>query len=161
MSIMREYDDRRQIDNIYEKAKKNIKKKIETKGLEMKGSTKGQALSEIMAVIDEEMEIDIAEELVNARRILRQFYNKYNEVESLERKIYEKKKILEEQEKVANIASMLTDDVLKNAIIAYNAIKNDYRRGSEDARAIAIAYITSKGREDLKDTFTEVEDGTN
>ena len=121
----------------------------------MKGTAKGQALSEIMAVIDEEMEIDIAEELVNARRILREYYNKYTNLNSLEQQIYEKKKILEEQQKVANIVSMLTDDVLKNAIIAYNAIKNDYRRGSEDARAIAIAYITSKGREDLKDTFTE------
>ena len=152
---MREYEARREIENIYERAKKNIKSKIETKGLAMKGTAKGQALSEIMAVIDEEMEIDIAEELVNARRILREYYNKYTNLNSLEQQIYEKKKILEEQQKVANIVSMLTDDVLKNAIIAYNAIKNDYRRGSEDARTIAIAYITSKGREDLKDTFTE------
>lgn len=39
---MREYEARREIENIYERAKKNIKSKIETKGLAMKGTAKGQ-----------------------------------------------------------------------------------------------------------------------
>ena len=49
---MREYEERREIENFYEKAKKNIKKKIEDKGVSCKGSAKGTALSEIISVLD-------------------------------------------------------------------------------------------------------------
>ena len=155
---MREYEERRQIDNIYEKAKKRIKEQIELKGVSCKGSAKGQALSEIIEVLDKELEIDIAEELVTARRLLREYYSKYTDLESLQRKIYENKQKLEEQKAVEGLVGMLTDEVLKNAIIAYRTIKSE-RHGiygnSEDARAIAIAYITSKGREDFKDVIEE------
>lgn len=156
---MREYVERREIENIYEKAKKNIKAQIEAKGISMKGSAKGQALSEIMAVIDKEMEIGIAEELVTARRLCRQYYSKYSDVEILERKIAENEKKLKEQQAIVDLTSHLTDEVLRNAILAYNAIKIDRYRsaGSVDAKEIAIAYINSKGREDLKDVL-EVEE---
>lgn len=159
---MKEYEERREIENIYEKAKKRIKEQIELKGVSCKGSAKGTALSEIISVLDKELEIGIAEELVTARRLCREYYKKYTEVESLDRKIYEKKKELEQQSAVANTVSLLTDDVLKNAIIAYNSINDNRSRygNKEDAKAIAIAYIKSKGREDLKDTIgmSEAED---
>ena len=148
---MREYEDRREIDNMYEMAKKRIKEKIELKGLSMKGAVKGQALSEIMAVFDDEMGIGITEEMITARRLLRDYYKKYYEVNDLNRKIYEKTQQLKEQQAVEGLVSMLTDDVLKNAIIAYNSISEGRNRG--DAKEIAIAYITAKGREDLKDTL--------
>ena len=156
---MREYEERREIENIYEKAKKNIKAQIEAKGISMKGSAKGQALSEIMAVIDKEMEIGIAEELVTARRLCRQYYSKYTDMAILETKIKENERKLKEQEATVGVVSYLTDETLKNAILAYNAIKSDRFRGagSEDAKEIAIAYINSKGREDLQDVL-EVEE---
>lgn len=157
-SIMREYDDRRAIENFYEKAKKRIKEQIALKGIDMKGGAKGQALTEIMDVLDKELEINIAEEMLTARKMLREYYKKYNEVESLDRKIYENQEKLAEQQAVCNMVSLLTDDVLKNAILAYQAIRNE-RAGrygnSEDAKAIAIAYITAKGREDLKEVIAD------
>lgn len=154
---MREYEERREIDNFYEKAKKNIKKKIEDKGVSCKGSAKGTALSEIISVLDDELEIGMAEELVTARRLCREYYKKYDEVSSLERKISEKKEELEQQRKVVDLVSYLTDETLKNAIIAYNFINDNRGRygNKEDARAIAIAYINSKGREDLKDVISQ------
>ena len=84
---MREYKERRDIENFYEKAKKNIKTQLEAKNISMKGSTKGAALSEILSIIDNEMEINMAEELINARKALRAYYKKYHEVEDLEKKI--------------------------------------------------------------------------
>lgn len=150
---MKEYQDRREIENFYEKAKKNIKEQFELKGISMKGSAKGQALSEIISVIDRELEIGIAQELMTARKLCREYYKQYTELEYLQRQIYENQKKLKEQEATAGMVSLLTDETLKNAILAYNAIKNDYRRGSNDAKDIAIAYITAKGREDLKDTI--------
>lgn len=151
---MREYEERREIEKFYEKAKKNIKAQIEAKGVSMKGGAKGQALSEIMAVIDREMEIFIAEELNTARKLLREYYKKYTELESLKRDIYENQEKLKEQQAVVELVSLLTDETLKNAIIAYNATKNNRRYGNnEDAKAIAIAYIKSKGRQDLEDAF--------
>lgn len=154
---MREYEERREIENFYEKAKKNIKKKIEDKGVFCKGSAKGTALSEIISVLDDELEIGMAEELVTARRLCREYYKKYDEVSSLERKISEKKEELEQQRKVVDLVSYLTDETLKNAIIAYNSINDNRGRygNKEDARAIAIAYINSKGREDLKDVISQ------
>jgi len=156
---MREYEERREIDNIYEGAKKRIKTLIEAKGITMKGTAKGTALSEILSVLDKELEIDIAEELVKARRMCREYYKKYTDMESLDRKIYEKKQELERQNEVANLVSLLSDDVLKNAIIAYNGINDSRSRygNKEDAKAIAIAYIKSKGREDLEATLTGAE----
>ncbi len=160
MSGMREYEDIRQVGNMFEKAKKNIKGQLEAKGLSMKGSAKGQALQEILDILDNELEIGIAEEMITARGLIRTYYKKYNEVESLERKIYENKEKLAEQQAMANMVALLTDDVLKNAILAYQAIKSErseHYGNSEDAKAIAIAYITSKGREDLKDVIDEKE----
>ena len=152
---MREYEERREIENIYDGAKKHIKAMIEAKGVTMKGTAKGVALSEIMSVLDKELEIDIAEELVNARRLCREYYKKYTDLESLDRKIYEKKQELEKQNEVANLVSLLSDEVLKNAIIAYNGINDSRSRygNKEDAKAIAIAYIKSKGREDLEEVL--------
>lgn len=118
----------------------------------MKGGAKGQALSEIINILDQELEIDIAEELLIARRQCHNYYQKYYEVEYLDRKIFEKKKELEAQQALTNTISLLTDDVLKNAIVAYNAIK-DTSRDSHNAKEIAIAYINSKGREDLTDVI--------
>lgn len=158
MSELREYDARRELENLYEKAKKNIKAQIEVKGVSCKGSAKGAALSEIIEVLDKELEIGIAEELMTARRVIREYYNKYTDVESLERKIYENKEKLAEQQATAGMVALLTDEVLKNAILAYQAIKDsDNRRygNREDAKEIAIAYVKSKGREDLKDVITE------
>lgn len=149
---MREYEERREIEKFYETAKKNIKEKIETKGVSCKGGAKGQAITEIMSVFDDEMEIGIAEEMVTARQMLRQYCDKYREIESLERKFYENKKKIEEQEAVKSLVDCLTDEVLRNAILAYNAIRN-----SDNAKEIAIAYIKSKGREDLQDVIDESE----
>ena len=67
---MREYEERREIEKFFEKAKNQIKKQIEMKGVSCKGSAKGTALSEIIAILDDEMEINIAEELVTARRAI-------------------------------------------------------------------------------------------
>lgn len=149
---MREYQDRHDIENIYEKARNNIKKTIEAKNVSMKGSTKGAALSEIIAVIDREMEIGIAEELVTATRLIREYYKKYAVVSHLDREIYEKKQELEKQEKMVGLISHLTDETLKNAIIAYNCIK-DTSRDSHNAKEIALAYINAKGRSDLNDVI--------
>ena len=148
---MREYDDRRELENIYEKVRKNIKEQIELKGVSMKGSAKGNALSEIMSVFDDELGINIADELRIGRALIRKYYNKYNDIQSLEMKYNENKRKLEEQEAVSGMVSLLTDEVLKNAIVAYNALSE--RRGRTDAKDIVIAYITSKGREDLKDVI--------
>lgn len=157
IKTMREYEERREINNIYEKAKKNIKEQIEAKGISMKGSAKGAALSEIISVLDKQLEIGIAEELVTAAKLCREYYKKYTDVESLETRYREAEEKIKEQQAVVDLVSHLTDDVLKNAIIAYNAMNNNsrYGRSNNDAKDIAIAYITSKGREDLKDVLQE------
>jgi len=152
---MREYEERREIEKFYDTVKKNIKSMLEAKGVQMKGSAKGSALSEILGVIDEAMEIGMAEELVTARNLCRAYYKKYSDVISLERQISDKKKELEQQNKVVDLVSHLTDETLKNAIIAYNAMDDNRGRygNREDVKAIVIAYINSKGREDLKDVI--------
>ena len=147
--MINEYSDRREIDNIYDKVKKNIKEQIELKGVSCKGSTKGTALSEIMSVFDDELGLGIAKEMIDGRKIIRQYYSKYSDVSDLERQYRENEKKLKEQQKVADLVSLLTDEVLKNAIIAYNAVK-DTSRDMHNAKDIAIAYINSKGREDLQ-----------
>ena len=148
---MREYDDRRELDNYYEKVRQNIKAQIELKGVSMKGSAKGNALSEILSVFDDELGINIADELRTGRALIRKYYSKYNDIQSLEMKYNENKRKLEEQEAVSGMVSLLTDEVLKNAIVVYNALSE--RRGRTDAKDIVIAYINSKGREDLSDVI--------
>lgn len=153
-----EYETQREIKNIYDKSKKAIKGLIEAKGVSCKGSAKGTALSEILSVFDDELGICIAEELVNARRAVRQYYKKYNDIEALEMQYREKEEKLKEQKALADTISLLTDDVLKNAIIAYKALGEDrYRRNGSEAKEIVIEYIRSKGREDLEDTIKAVE----
>lgn len=150
---MREYEERRDIENFYEKAKKNIKTQLEAKNISMKGSTKGAALSEILSIIDNEMEINMAEELINARKALRAYYKKYHEVEDLERKYALNEQKIKEQKVLIDTTSLITDDVLKNALLAYNSISN-----RNDARDIVIAYLKSKGKEDLISTIEEKKD---
>lgn len=150
--MIREYEERREIEKFYDHAKKAIKEKIEMAGVSCKGSAKGQAVSEIISVLDDEMCIGLSEEMINARKNMRIYCRKFNDIESLEREYQDKKKKLEEQEAVSGLVSMLTDEVLKNAILAYNAIKDSGGRfgNGTDAKEIAIAYINSKGREDLE-----------
>lgn len=150
---MREYEERRDIENFYEKAKKNIKTQLEAKNISMKGSTKGAALSEILSIIDNEMEINMAEELINARKALRAYYKKYHEIEDLERKYALNEQKIKEQKVLIDTTSLITDDVLKNALLAYNSISN-----RNDARDIVIAYLKSKGKEDLISTIEEKKD---
>ena len=152
---MKEFDDRREFEKIFESVRSNIKERIEAKGVSMKGSAKGTALSEIISVFDEELEIGIAEELRNGVRSIRAYYRKYNEVESLERQLRENEQKLETQQKLANTVSLLTDETLKNAIVAYEALSD--RRGRSDAKEIVIAYINAKGREDLTDIIEQTE----
>ena len=152
---MKEFDDRREFEKIFESVRSNIKERIEAKGVSMKGSAKGTALSEIISVFDEELELGIAEELRNGVRSIRAYYRKYNEVESLERQLRENEQKLETQQKLANTVSLLTDETLKNAIVAYEALSD--RRGRSDAKEIVIAYINAKGREDLTDIIEQTE----
>ena len=152
---MKEFEERRELDNIYNAVRSNIKERIEAKGVSMKGSAKGTALSEIISVFDEELELGIAEELRNGVRSIRAYYRKYNEVESLERQLRENEQKLETQQKLANTVSLLTDETLKNAIVAYEALSD--RRGRSDAKEIVIAYINAKGREDLTDIIEQTE----
>ena len=152
---MKEFEDRRELDNIYNAVRSNIKERIEVKGVSMKGSAKGTALSEIISVFDEELEIGIAEELRSGVRAIRAYYKKYIEVESLERQLRENEQKLEAQQKLANTVSLLTDETLKNAIVAYEALSD--RRGRSDAKEIVIAYINTKGREDLTDIIEQTE----
>lgn len=152
---MKEFDDRREFEKIFENTRNNIKEQITAKGVSMKGSAKGTALSEIIAVFDEELELGIAEELRRGRALIRDYYRKYNEVKSLEIKLRENEQRLEAQQKVANMVSLLTDEVIKNAIIAYEALSD--KRGRSDAKEIVIAYIKSKGREDLMDVMKQTE----
>lgn len=152
---MREFDDRREFEKIFESVRNNIKEQIMLKGASMKGSAKGTALSEIISVFDEELELGIAEELRKGRGLIRAYYRKYNEVESLEIKLRENEQKLEAQQKLANTVSLLTDDTLKNAIVAYEALSD--RRGRSDAKEIVIAYIKSKGREDLTGIIEQTE----
>ena len=152
---MKEFDDRREFEKIFESVKSNIKKQITLKGVSMKGSAKGIALSEIISVFDEELELGIAEELRKGRGLIRAYYRKYNEVESLEEKLRENEQKLEAQQKLANTVSLLTDETLKNAIVAYEALSD--RRGRSDAKEIVIAYINAKGREDLMDVVEQTE----
>ena len=152
---MKEFEDRRELENIYDGVRKNIKERIEAKGISMKGSAKGTALSEILSVFDEELELGIAEELRNGRSAIRAYYRKYNDVENLEREYREKEQKLEAQQKLANTVSLLTDETLKNAIVAYEALSD--RRGRSDAKEIVIAYINAKGREDLTDIIEQTE----
>ena len=152
---MKEFEDRKEFEKIFETVRKNIKEQITTKGVSMKGSAKGTALSEIIAVFDEELELGIAEELRKGRGLIRDYYRKYNEVESLEGKLRENEKKIETQQKLSNTISLLTDDTLKNAIVAYEALSD--RRGRSDAKEIVIAYIESKGREDLMDVVEQTE----
>lgn len=154
--MMREYEERREVENIYEAARKNIKSRIEAKGVTMKGSARGTALTEILSVFDDEMGIKVAEELVTARKQIREYYRKYNELRRLEEDIADRKKVLAANDQVASVVSLLTDDVLKNAIIAYNSI-SEGRMNRGDAKEITIAYIKSKGREDLKDVIESEE----
>ena len=153
--MIREYEERDAIEKFYTNAKKAIKEKIEMKGVSCKGSSKGTALSEIISVLDDEMCIGLSEELINARKAMRTYCRKFDDIQSLEREYYEKKKKLEEQQAVGSMVSLLTDEVLKNAILAYNALKEGNGRygRSEDAKEIVLAYIKSKGREDLTDTI--------
>jgi sulfur relay (sulfurtransferase) DsrC/TusE family protein len=152
---MQEYKDRHELGAIYEKAKKRIKEQIELKGISCKGSAKGQALNDIISIMDNELGIGITEELYTATMLIREYYKKYNEVASLDRKIHERKQELEDQNKVTDLLAHLTDETLKNAVIAYNSLNDNRGRygNKEDARAIAIAYINSKGREELKDVL--------
>lgn len=152
---MKEYDDRKEFEKIFETVRNNIKERIIAKGLSMKGSAKGTALSEIIAVFDEELELGIAEELMEGRRSIRNYYRKYCEVESLERKLRENEQKLEAQQKLSNTISLLTDETLKNAIVSYEALSD--RRGRSDAKEIVIAYIKSKGREDLTGIIEQTE----
>ena len=152
---MKEYDDRKEFEKIFETVRNNIKERIIAKGLSMKGSAKGTALSEIIAVFDEELELGIAEELMEGRRSIRNYYRKYNEVESLERKLRENEQKLEAQQKLSNTISLLTDETLKNAIVAFEALSD--RRGRSDAKEIVIEYIKSKGREDLTGIIEQTE----
>ena len=147
---MREFQERRDIENFYEQAKKQIKEKIETKNISMKGSTKGIALAEIISILDQELEIDIAEELVKARKALRAYYKKYYEVEDLDRKFKENDKKLKEQQKLIDTISLISDETLKNALLVYNSIPN-----KNDARDIVIAYLKSKENDDLIDVIDE------
>lgn len=152
---MKEFEDRKELEKIFEVVRNNIKEKITARGVSMKGSAKGMALSEIIAVFDEELEIGIAEELRNGRSAIRAYYRKYNDVENLEREYREKEQKLEAQQKLANTVSLLTDETLKNAIVAYEALSD--RRGRSDAKEIVIAYINAKGREDLTDIIEQTE----
>ena len=152
MSYIQEMKERREIEDIYEKAKKRIKDRLATKEVSMKGSAKGTALSEILSVLDDELMIGISEEMVTARKAIHEYCKRYTELDNLDRKIYDRKKEYEEMQKLSNTISLLTDETLKNAIRAYNSIK-DTSRDSHNAKEIAIAYINSKGREDLKDVI--------
>lgn len=152
---MKEFEDRKEFEKIFEVVRNNIKEKITAKGVSMKGSAKGTALSEIIAVFDEELELGIAEELRRGRGLIRAYYRKYNEVERLEVKLRENEQKLEAQQKVANMVSLLTDETLKNAIVAYEALSD--RRGRSDAKEIVITYINAKGREDLTDIIEQTE----
>ena len=152
MSYIQEMKERREIEDIYEKAKKRIKDRLATKEVSMKGSAKGTALSEILSVLDDELMIGISEEMVTARKAIHEYCKRYTELDNLDRKIYDRKKEYEEMQKLSNTISLLTDETLKNAILAYNSIK-DTSRDSHNAKEIAIAYINSKGREDLKDVI--------
>ena len=147
---MREFQERRDIENFYEQAKKQIKEKIETKNISMKGSTKGIALTEIISILDQELEIDIAEELVKARKALRAYYKKYYEVEDLDRQFKENDKKLKAQQKLIDTISLISDETLKNALLVYNSIPN-----KNDARDIVIAYLKSKEKDDLIDIIDE------
>ena len=71
---MKEFEDRKEFEKIFETVRKNIKEQIATKGVSMKGSAKGAALSEIIAVFDEELEFGIAEELRKGRGLIRAYY---------------------------------------------------------------------------------------
>ena len=152
---MKEYENRRELENIYDGVRKNIKERIEAKGISMKGSAKGTALSEILSVFDEELELGIAEELRNGRSAIWAYYRKYNDVENLEREYREKERKLKEQQALTNTVSLLTDETLKNAIVAYEVLSD--RRGRSDAKDIVIAYINSKGRDDLTDIIEQTE----
>lgn len=152
---MKEFEDRKEFEKIFESVRNNIKEKITAKGVSMKGSAKGTALSEIISVFDEELELGIADELRKGRGLIRAYYRKYNEVESLEVRLRENEHKLEEQQKLANTVSLLTDETLKNAIVAYEALSDG--RGRSDAKEIVIAYIKSKGREDLMDVVEQTE----
>lgn len=152
---MKDFEDRKEFEEIFEVVRNNIKEKITAKGVSMKGSAKGTALSEIIAVFDEELELGIAEELRKGRGLIRAYYRKYNEVESLEVKLRENEQKLEAQQKLANTVSLLTDETLKNAIVAYEALSD--RRGRSDAKEIVITYINAKGREDLTDIIEQTE----
>lgn len=154
---MKEFEDRKEFEKIFESVRNNIKEQIALKGVSMKGSAKGTALSEIISVFDEELELGIAEELRKGRGLIRAYYRKYNEVESLEIKRRENEQKLEAQQKLANTVSLLTDETLKNAIVAYEALSD--RRGRSDAKEIVIAYINAKGREDLTDIIEQTERG--
>ena len=152
---MNEFEDRKEFEKIFKVARNNINEKITAKGVSMKGSAKGMALSEIISVFDEELELGIAEELRKGRGLIRAYYRKYNEVESLEIKLRENEQKLEAQQKLSNTISLLTDETLKNAIVAYEALSD--RRGRSDAKEIVIAYIKSKGREDLTGIIEQTE----
>ena len=152
---MKEFEDRKEFEKIFESVRNNIKEQIALKGVSMKGSAKGTALSEIISVFDEELELGIAEELRKGRGLIRAYYRKYNEVESLEIKRRENEQKLEAQQKLVNTVSLLTDETLKNAIVAYEALSD--RRGRSDAKEIVIAYINAKGREDLTDIIEQTE----
>ena len=147
---MRAWEEQKEIDKIYDTAKARIKERIERKGVSTKGSAKGTAINEIVAVLDDELGIGIAEEMQKAKREIRQYCSKYDDVELLETKLKENKQKLEEQQTLVNIVSLLTDEVLKNAIIAYNALHDRYH-GRGDAKDIVDAYIKSKGRGDLEE----------
>jgi hypothetical protein len=71
---MREFEDRKEFEKIFESVRNNIKEQITAKGISMKGSAKGMALSEIIAVFDEELEFGIVVELRKGRGLIRAYY---------------------------------------------------------------------------------------
>ena len=160
--MIREYEERKEIEKFYDKAKKAIKERIESAGVSCKGSAKGQAITEIISVLDDEMCIGLSEELIKQQKAARAYCRKFDDIQRLEREYNEKKQKLEEQQAVQDMVSLLTDEVLRNAILAYNALKESNGRygRSEDAREIVIAYIKSKGREDLTDVVTSEQDAS-
>ena len=140
--------DSHQIEKIPDDIRKRIKEKIDAKcALTSSSTAKGIALAEILSIMDDELMIGMAKELANAKKELQDYRSKYSDIEKLEDLYHQYRDLLDEQDALVKLTSSITDEPLRNAILAFHAMKS--KDTIQAARDVAITYLTSIGRQDL------------
>ena len=142
------YEDSRKVDKIPDDVRKNIKEKIDARcALTSSSTAKGIALAEILSIMDDELMIEMAKELAKAKQELHEYIIKYNDIKELDDLYNQYRDLLDTQDAIVKLTFNITDEPLRNAILAFHAMKG--KDTIQAARDVAITYLTSIGRQDL------------